>query len=247
MESIKINTFQNIQVSYRLGGMGNRILARILDNVVRFSYLIIILLILGGTVFDKMFSFPRGAGLVVFLALWLFVILPLLFYSLIFEIFMNGQTPGKRLLFLKVARLDGRPVQIWQYILRWMFLILDNSTLGLLPMALSRYDQRFGDLLAGTTVISLKEEKKTDIFSGMRFPENYVPVFPEAYQLSDRDISIVKDLVNQFHNSGSDSNTLLVKAAQKLKSILHVEYTGSDLGFIQQIIKDYTYHYEKSN
>jgi uncharacterized RDD family membrane protein YckC len=243
MDSIKVLTFQNIQVEYRLAGFGNRILARMIDNTIRIAYLIFMILFFA-QINNKMEgkSFQENS---LFYFLIFLVSIPFLFYSLIFEVFMNGQSPGKLSFQMKVASLDGRQVSLWQYILRWIFLIIDNSSLGLIPMALSEKDQRFGDLLAGTTVISTREKPRNDLFSGMEFPENYIPKYPEAYQLTEKDISILKELLFKAHSSHELSPKLISKGAGKIKEILNIESREEDLIFLQQIIKDYTFYYEK--
>ena len=74
---------------------------------------------------------------------------------------MNGQTPGKRLLKLRVIREDGRPITLWEAIARNLLRIFDAVpgfvfpvySVGLISIFMSRRDQRIGDLFAGTVVI----------------------------------------------------------------------------------------------
>ena len=250
MESIKLMTFQNIQVEYKLAGMGNRILGRLIDNVIRFAYLILIVLIISqinkGSDINTGSVHKNGASEILGYFMIFLLSVPFVFYSLIFEIFMNGQSPGKRSFKMKVASLDGKPVTVWQYILRWMFLIIDNTTIGLIPMALSKADQRIGDLLAGTSVVSL-EEPREDIFSGITFPENYSPVFPEAHNLSDKDISLLKEVVYKAHFDNQVSSQIIEKAANKTRELLNIQSQSDNLNFLQQIVKDYIFLYGREN
>ena len=55
---------------------------------------------------------------------------PWLFFNLAFEIFMNGQSPGKQVMKTKVVRLDGTPPTIGDYLLRWIFSFLDYYVLS---------------------------------------------------------------------------------------------------------------------
>ena len=243
METIRLTTFQNIQVEYTLGSLGTRIGARFLDNFIRIAYIILIILVfVSASTRDNLFS---NSSKPLALAGFFLLFSPALFYSFLFETFMNGQTPGKRSFYLKVASLDGKPVNIWQYFLRWIFLIIDNTTFGLIPMAITKYDQRIGDLVAGTTVISTKENNISDVFYGIKFPDNYIAKFPEAYQLSDKDISILKELINSFHETNLDRPGLISKAAEKIKSLLNINSNTPDRHFLEQIIKDYIFHFEK--
>ena len=78
-------------------------------------------------------------------------------YFNLFEWIWNGQTPGKRMLHLRVIKIDGSPVSGIDVLLRNLSRPID--TLG--PMGLnvlfmifvSRKAQRLGDVMAGTLVI----------------------------------------------------------------------------------------------
>jgi hypothetical protein len=82
-------------------------------------------------------------------------------YFIFFEWLWNGQTPGKRLLKLRVIREDGRPITLWEAVARNLLRIFDAIpgmvipiySLGLISIFLSSRDQRFGDMFAGTVVI----------------------------------------------------------------------------------------------
>ncbi len=93
----------------------------------------------------------------------LIVVLFLIFagYFIVFEWLWNGQTPGKRLLKLRVIREDGRPITLWEAIARNLLRIFDAVpgfilpvySIGLISIFLSSRDQRVGDMFAGTVVV----------------------------------------------------------------------------------------------
>ena len=78
-------------------------------------------------------------------------------YFNLFEWLWNGQTPGKRLLHLRVIKSDGAPVSWIDVLLRNLSRPLDTfgpmGLLGLLMIFVSRKAQRLGDLMARTLVI----------------------------------------------------------------------------------------------
>jgi uncharacterized RDD family membrane protein YckC len=78
-------------------------------------------------------------------------------YFNIFEWLWNGQTPGKRLLHLRVIKVDGSPVSGVDVLLRNLSRPIDTlgpmGLLGLLMIFVSRKAQRLGDLMARTLVI----------------------------------------------------------------------------------------------
>ena len=77
-------------------------------------------------------------------------------YFNLFEWLWNGQTPGKRLLHLRIIKVDGSPVSGIDVLLRNLSRPLDTfpfSLIGLLMIFSSRKAQRLGDILARTLVI----------------------------------------------------------------------------------------------
>jgi uncharacterized RDD family membrane protein YckC len=94
------------------------------------------------------------------------------FYGGLFETYMNGQTPGKRLMGIRVLTIDGQPINGLQAVLRNLLRYLDIMpplplfalgielpfgipifTLGIVVMALNKRYQRLGDFVAGTMVV----------------------------------------------------------------------------------------------
>jgi uncharacterized RDD family membrane protein YckC len=78
-------------------------------------------------------------------------------YFNLFEWLWNGQTPGKRLLHLRVIKVDGSPVSGIDVLLRNSSRPIDTlgpmGLIGLLMIFVSRKAQRLGDLMARTLVI----------------------------------------------------------------------------------------------
>jgi uncharacterized RDD family membrane protein YckC len=79
------------------------------------------------------------------------------FYHVICELFFRGQTPGKRLLGLRVVQDDGSPVGAAASFLRNLLRFVDGYTglflIAFLCAAVSRGFRRPGDWAAGTLVI----------------------------------------------------------------------------------------------
>ena len=78
-------------------------------------------------------------------------------YFNFFEWLWNGQTPGKRLLHLRVIKVDGSPVSGIDVLLRNLSRPVDTlgpmGLIGLLMIFVNRKAQRLGDLMARTMVI----------------------------------------------------------------------------------------------
>jgi uncharacterized RDD family membrane protein YckC len=96
-------------------------------------------------------GFGVGLGLVFwFLLEW--------FYGGLFETFWNGQTPGKRLMGIRVLSIDGQPINGLQAVLRNVLRTVDQQPVafclvGLVSAAANDRFQRLGDLACGTMVV----------------------------------------------------------------------------------------------
>ena len=79
---------------------------------------------------------------------------------MVFEAFWNGQTPGKRLVGLRVLSVTGRPVHVGEAILRNLLRVVDSLpgvyAVGIVSVLASSRSQRLGDLAAGTVVVHEK-------------------------------------------------------------------------------------------
>ncbi len=167
-ESLIIETPERVPLEFALASIGNRFLAVAIDHFIQYFTIILVawffLSIAGYTSSDvtdapdKLLNdLPKWT-----LALTI-IILFLIFagYFILFEWLWNGQTPGKRLMKLRVIREDGRPVTLWESIARNLLRICDAVpgfilpvySIGLIVIFLSHRDQRVGDIFAGTVVV----------------------------------------------------------------------------------------------
>src|SRR5687767_1400562 len=148
MQTIRVRTTQNVFIEYPLASIGDRVLAYLVDLAFLTSYSIAVMVSLLALEIEEDGWY-----------LWLFLLtLPWLFYSLLFEIFMNGQTPGKKFLKIQVVKLDGTPPSIGAYLLRWLFAVVDllfYGVVAIVVIASGGKGQRLGDVVAGTSVVKL--------------------------------------------------------------------------------------------
>lgn len=162
-EVLIIETPERVPLHFALASIGNRFLACALDHIIQ--VLTIVLMVISFTVIgdfaslgDKVVSAPKWVHAI------LIVILFLIFsgYFAVFEWIWRGQTPGKRLLKLRVIREDGRPITFWEAIVRNLLRTFDMMpgvfySVGLITVFVTSRDQRVGDLVAGTVVVRERE------------------------------------------------------------------------------------------
>lgn len=146
--TLYVVTPENIAFEYRLAGPFRRLPALLLDYSIQFATFIALGYLTFGTIGTV------SLGLAGFIYLVSILILSW-FYGVLFETFMNGQTPGKYILGLRVLTDNGQPINGMQAALRNILRSAD-IILGigcLVVMTLNRKYQRLGDLVAGTVVV----------------------------------------------------------------------------------------------
>jgi uncharacterized RDD family membrane protein YckC len=146
--TIQVITPENIAFEYRLAGPFRRLPAFILDFCVGTMLFIGLSILINMTVAFASPYLAVGILFLLFFVIWWF-------YGVLFETFMNGQTPGKYLLGLRVLSDTGEPINGMQATLRNLLRAADLflPLVAIVVMSLNRKYQRLGDLVAGTIVI----------------------------------------------------------------------------------------------
>ncbi|WNI35810.1 RDD family protein [Chryseobacterium sp. SG20098] len=249
MSQIAINTSQNVNINFNIAGVGERMLAFIIDLLIRIAYVVAILYLFFN-ILDLGYLLDGLDGWSI-RAVYLVLTFPVYIYPLVLESLMEGQTPGKKLMKIKVVKIDGYQASFADYMIRWVFRIVDVSfagVVGLISMIVSKNNQRLGDIASGTAVISLKNNINISHTILENIHENYVPSFPQVIALSDNDMRIIKD--NYTKALKVDDRQIINKLSEKIKSILKLEIDPTKMTerqFINVIIKDYNYYTGKDN
>lgn len=234
MDNFQIETAQNISIEQNVAGIGERILAFIVDLAIIVIYMIFAGLIMAGIQGD------RGNQMMYYLVLGL----PSFLYYLLWETFWNGRTPGKALLQIRVVRKDGTPPAFSNYLVRWLLRIIDISLtsggVAVVCILLNGKGQRLGDIAAGTAVIS--ERKKLSIHNTLSVdvPENYQPKYPQVTILSDSDIQEIKNLYQKAKREGQ--HHIIISLSTKIAELIDVKIEERPLDFVQRVITDYNYY-----
>jgi uncharacterized RDD family membrane protein YckC len=237
MSTISITTTQNIEVEYDLASLGERVVGWILDVVLIIVYILVLLFTIIGL--NDLVPFVRNNGWMVF-----FFILPIFFYDLACEVLFNGQSLGKKVMGIKVISLNGEQPSLGQYLIRWLFRLVDftftNNLCALIMVAATEKRQRLGDTIAGTTLVKIKP--RTSIQQTLYVPTDeedkvYNATYPEVVNLSDSDIQLVKEVLINVQRSG---NTMLaLQAMNKIEQVLQITSKQEPSNFLYTILADY--------
>ena len=237
MNQIQIQTTQNVALSFTPASVGDRILAHFIDWVIFIAWFLIFALLYSGLSSSLLDS---KIGIVFFVV---FMLLPVMLYDLVFEVFMNGQSLGKRAMSIRVLALDGTSPTLGAYLMRWIFRLVDTGIFGsmvaLIVTAVNGKGQRLGDIAAGTAVVKLKQTVSLAQLRQEKMQEGYVPMFSEASLLSDRDIVTIRAVLKK---GSEENNSILVgEATQKVKEVIGIQSDMDNMKFLKQVLQDHTY------
>lgn len=238
MSNLAINTAQNVNLDYKLIGVGERFVAFLIDGLILFTY---ITLMENFMDISRLFSDADPWTVRGFLGL---LMLPAFFYSVLCHILFKGQTIGKMIMKIKVVRFDGTPNQWYNLFVRWMLRIIDIwmffSSIGVISILLSDKKQRVGDAASGTVVISVKKKHKITSTILEDIKDDYLPTFNNVTQLSDKDVRIIKETF-AISKRNRDYKTLHL-LRKKVCLLLSIESKLYDKQLIETILKDYNYY-----
>lgn len=235
MDNFQIETAQNISIYQNVAHLTTRIGAYLIDRLIITGYTLLMILIL------VIIDFKHGFDA------WIFYVLfglPIFFYSLVFEVLMNGQTPGKHFNKIRVVKLDGSKPTFSSYLLRWMLNFIDftlsSGSVAVVSILATGKGQRLGDMAGGTTVISEKKRVTIAQTIATDIPENYVPSFPQVTVLTDTDIQTIKNVylsAKRKHNP-----KVVLKLQAKILNITQIKSDLKAMDFIETVLKDYSYY-----
>lgn len=205
-DSYDLRTPEQIDLQYDLAGLGSRFLAMAIDTAIQGAVLVAVVAVFGlGAMLlarnvDALFDSPSGAGTVANIGIALAVLLMFVLtwgYFLLFELIWNGQTPGKRLVGIRVLTAQGEPVTLVHALVRNLLRLVDALPtaymLGAMSILVTRRGQRLGDLAAGTVVV---RERRAEL------PRTLPPLDPSlmlppqyASAFSGEDVLLARDFL----------------------------------------------------
>ena len=166
-----IDTPEQVELRFPLAGLGSRFLALLIDLAIQFGVNILLVIVvavaLAATAQTSALNrlsnsagkwFLAGIILIYFLLFW--------GYFSLFEAFKNGQTPGKRVLKIRVIKDSGRQITFFEALARNLLRVVDALPgvylVGVASILFTKKNKRLGDLVADTLVV----HERVDEFGG---------------------------------------------------------------------------------
>ncbi|MFM9988526.1 RDD family protein [Flavobacterium sp.] len=243
MSELTINTTQNVKINFTAASVGERIGAYFIDLIIKIAYLIVV-----GFVFFYLFNLDKIMNNMdnwSRVSIMMLLFLPFAFYSITLESIFEGQTLGKKLLKIKVVKIDGYQASFGDYLIRWLFRIIDinlcSGIIGLITMIVSEKSQRLGDMSSGTAVITLKNNITINSTIIEDIGNEYVPTYSLVIKLSDNDARIIKETFQA--SLAKDDYEMINKLKDKIELVTGIKnQSGNNRDFIRTILKDYNYY-----
>jgi uncharacterized RDD family membrane protein YckC len=256
MSLIQINTPFNIDLEFEIAEFHKRLLAYIIDFLLLIFYLFCMKeLFYSGLDLDR----SEVVGLDI-----LIISIPMFLYSLCTELWMKGQTVGKKVLGIRVISLEGGEPTFGQYLTRWItrvwewpFLFgyvaystvsipiytLITAFLGVIVViivAVNSKSQRLGDMAANTAVVNTSTSFSLADTVFMHVTNtDYKVMFPEVMRLSDRDINTIKSVLNHALKKGNFD--MCNRVAMKVQDVLKINTNMYANDFLEKLLEDYNY------
>jgi uncharacterized RDD family membrane protein YckC len=249
-DRLELTTPEGVTLDLELAGVGSRALAGTLDLIIQamIMYGVIVVMLVG--------AFAGGGNpFLVIAASILAVVAAILGYHVVFEVWVGGQTPGKRMIGLRVVRTDGGPVGLAQSLIRTLMRIIDFLptiyAIGIVTVFATTRNQRLGDLAAGTVVIldrsrhpkpvptSRPTTPMSEIVGNGEPASASVPVGWDVSAVTDEEVGLVRRFLDRRWSLDDGARRALAAdlAARLRTKVVAPESFVADEPFLAQIVR----------
>ena len=242
LEKLSIDTPEQVALEFHLATIGSRFLALAIDTLIQAvgaAGLLAVAVLFRFVVGPVWPGAPNWAFAVVLLG-WLTLYYG---YFAILETIWNGQTPGKRVMGLRVIHASGRPLSAQEAILRNVVRIVDQMpgiyAIGMIAVLLSERSQRLGDLAAGSVVVHERLSAGETAIVDVREERPGAPRMGAA-RLSPEELLVVETFLRRRHELDGFARVANAdRIARRLRDKLGVEQTGQNEEFLEDVLAEY--------
>ena len=234
-DELVIETPERVELHYVLASVGNRFLAAAIDHIIQLVAIAIILVAAAAFSDWQLFA-GMGVWTAAFTVLAVFAIY--WGYFVVFETAWSGQTPGKRMMRLRVVREDGRPVRFFEVFVRNLLRVaidiqpMPSYAIGVVSIIFSARSKRIGDFVAGTVVVKERATEAPSLDEIIRVSEIEqqrleraapAPFSADTRRLSEQEVRAVKTfLKRRFELQEPNRTALAARIAQPISVKLGV-------------------------
>jgi len=199
IEKLTIETPEQIDLEFPLAGLGSRGLALLVDSLIQ-AIVVIIVSVLMELISPDLFRHWAAAGK------WMTaLIISVMFclywgYFALFEVFWNGQTPGKRQAHIRVITNSGRPINVFEAIARNFLRAVDSQlgyVVGAVAIAVDKRNRRLGDMVAGTVVVHELQEQGDSYWYSQQSTTTDASVVDVVAAMTPQEFQLIETFLNR--------------------------------------------------
>lgn len=245
MNQIGVETTQHVKLNYNPAPIGDRLIAFLIDAFTLMAFYFVAMM-----AFGVVSSFNESLTNFVDQNQWIIIavyVIPSFFYHLIFEISWNGKSFGKWLMGLQVVKVDGTKPSIGNYIIRWIFRLVEitftSGMIAFITVLINGKGQRLGDIAAKTCVIKTRKKVKLKDTIYSELNEDYEVMYPTVSELKDEQIGTIKEvLASKKTYEHATWFVMVQRTANIIQMKIGVQKLESKADeFLEQVIKDYNH------
>ena len=206
---VRVETPENVVLDLEIAGLGSRALAALIDSAILSAWMFAVMLL------SRLVGTMTGGSTWLGAATILILFGSTFGYFIVYEGFGRGQTPGKRIIGIRVVQGTGHPLTAGAAVIRNLLRIADlfpppSYLVGALFVAFHPQGKRLGDLVAGSIVVRDRPEETGPSEDVALLLENDGE--PDAPEMSDEEFALLR----QFHErvAGLDPDVRTRLAAQ---------------------------------
>ena len=161
-DQLNIDTPEQVELHYSVAGIGSRFVAVLVDHLIQLGVFIVEVLLIvwaAHSVPDSVKNQPLDTAGKWFIAILIFLnFVFFVGYFTLFEAYWKGQTPGKRVMKLRVIKDSGRQITFFEALARNLIRFVEWAVPGayltaVITMLCNKKNKRLGDFAAGTLVV----------------------------------------------------------------------------------------------
>jgi uncharacterized RDD family membrane protein YckC len=203
-DKYSIETPEQMPLEFTIAGIGSRFLAMAIDTLIQVAFGVVVFVAF--SIASVVWPQPGLRLWIVGAAIALLFLLSFAYFAA-FEIFWNGQTPGKRRAGIRVIKDSGRPLTVAETIGRNLLRIVDQLpafyAVGVLIAFLNSRNKRLGDFIAGSIVI--RETPLADLKPEWQNARTAPPpLSPLVSPLSAEDLNLIDAFLNRRSHLTAD-------------------------------------------
>ena len=250
--TILIETPEKIRFDYKIADIGTRIAAFMIDLLIQFIIILIgyLLLYFSGSL-SYFFSSSIGNLMKAFFMLLIFFLR--WGYFVFFEITMEGQSPGKKAMRIRVIRENGESLKVEDIFIRNLIRTIDGVPglpfVGAFVAMIDKKSRRLGDMAAGTLVVN-------EIHFNLKEPDFQVNIKEESAQnekietinkLNENELYIIRRFLNEKHKLPPEKEEeVAVKLMYQIKERLHLNHVElKPIEFLEEVYRQHGHYHKK--